>query len=90
MWFIEDGIKFAQHWLEQRNIPATERLQLAKHYEIRDWVAPAVQELLKMPLSSLSNGDLDHINIRLYSIIAKAKEAIEKQRKIIEIGRAHV
>lgn len=83
MWFIQDGIKFAQHWLEQRKIPATERLQLAKHYEIRHWVTPAVQELLKTPLSSLSNGDLDFINIRLYSIIAKAKEAIEKQCKLI-------
>ena len=83
MWFIEDGIKFAQHWLEQRIIPATERLKLAKLYEIRDWVAPAVQELLQTPLSSLSNGDLDHINIRLYSIIARAKEAIENQRKLM-------
>jgi hypothetical protein len=83
MWYIEDGIKFAQHWLEQRKIPATERLHLATLYEIRDWVAPAVQELLKKPLSSLSNGDLDHINIRLYSIFAKAKEVIEMQRKLI-------
>jgi hypothetical protein len=83
MWYIEDGIKFAQHWLEQCNIPATERLQLAKYYEMRVWVAPAVRELLRTPLNSLSNGDLDHMNIRLYSIIAKAKEAIEKQRKLI-------
>jgi hypothetical protein len=83
MWYIEDGFKFAKHWLEQRKIPATQRLQLATHYEIRDWVTPAVQELLRTSLSSLSNGDLDHINIRLYSIIAKAKEAIEKQRKLI-------
>jgi hypothetical protein len=82
MWYIEDGFKFAKHWLEQCKIPATQRLKLATHsgYEIQDWVTPAVQELLRTPLSSLSFGDLDHINIRLYSIIAKAKEAIEKQR----------
>lgn len=83
MWYIEDGIKFALHWLQQRRIPATERLKLARHYEIRDWVTAAVQELLNTPLGSLSNGDLEHVNIRLYSIIAKAKEAIEKQRKLI-------
>ena len=83
MWYIEDGFKFAKHWLKQHKIPATERLQLATYYEIQDWVALAVQELLRTPLSSLSNGDLDHINICLYSIIAKAKEVIEKQRKLI-------
>lgn len=83
MWYIEDGFNFAKHWLEQCKIPATERLQLATLYEIRDWVTPAVQDLLRTPLSCLSNGDLDHINIRLYSIIAKAKEATEKQRKLI-------
>ena len=83
MWYIEDGFKFAKHWLEQSKIPATERLQLATYYEIRDWVTPAVQDLLRAPLSSLSNDNLDHINIRLYSIIAKAKEAIEKHRKLI-------
>ena len=83
MWYIEDGFKFAKHWLEQSKIRATERLQLATNYEIWDWVTPAVQELLRTPLSSLSNGDLDHINIRLYSIIAKAKEAIERQHKLI-------
>ena len=83
MWYIQDGIKFARHWLEQLKIPATERIQLAKQYEIRDWVAPAVQELLETPLNDLSNNDLDQINMRLYSIIAKAKEAMERQRKII-------
>jgi hypothetical protein len=61
MWYIEDGFKFAKHWLEQCKIPATERLQLATLYKIRDWVTLAVQDLLRTPLSSLSNGDLDHI-----------------------------
>ena len=76
MCYIEVGFKFAKYWLEQCKISATERLQLATHYEIWDWVTPAVQELLITPLSSLSNDNLDHINICLYSIIAKAKEAI--------------
>ncbi len=83
MWYIQDGIKFARHWLEQLEIPATERIKLAKQYEIRDWVAPAVKELLKSPLNNLSNDDLNHINVRIYCIIAKAKEAMERQRKII-------
>lgn len=83
MWLIEDGVKLAQHWLKQSKISTTKRLQLAKHYEIWDWVTPAIQELLKTPLGNLSNVDLDHINIRLYSIIAKAKEALENQRKLI-------
>ena len=83
MWYIEDGFKFTKHWLEQHKIPATQRLQLETHYEIWDWVTPAVQELLRTSLSSLSNDNLDHINIHLYSIIAKAKEAIEKQHKLI-------
>ena len=83
MCYIEVGFKFTKYWLEQCKIPATERLQLATHYEIWDWVTPAVQELLITPLSSLSNDNLDHINIRLYSIIAKAKEAIERQHKLI-------
>lgn len=83
MWYIQDGIKFARHWLEQIKIPATERINLAKQYEIRDWVAPAVQDLLKTPLNDLSNSELDQISARLYCIIAKAKEAMERQRKII-------
>ncbi len=83
MWYIQDGIKFARHWLEQLEIPATERIKLAKQYEIRDWVAPALKELLKSPLNNLSNDDLNHINVRIYCIIAKAKEAMERQRKII-------
>ena len=83
MWYIQESIKFARHWLERLNIPATERIKLAKWYEIQDWVAPAVQELLRTPLNSLSNDDLDQINMRIYCIIAKAKEAMERQRKIL-------
>jgi hypothetical protein len=66
MWYIKDGFKFAKHWLEQCKIPATERLQLATYYKIWDWVAPAVQELLRTPLSSLSNDDLEVISISAY------------------------
>jgi len=83
MWYIQDGIKFARHWLEQINIPATERIKLAKQYEIRDWVAPAVADLLKTPLNNLSNDEIDQINTCLYCIITKAKEAMERQHKII-------
>jgi len=83
MWDIQDGIKFARHGLERLEISATEKIKLAKQYEIRDWVAPAVQELLRLPLNGLTNDDLNHINLRVYSIIAKAKEASERQRKII-------
>ncbi|KAF8804884.1 hypothetical protein BYT27DRAFT_7213576 [Phlegmacium glaucopus] len=83
MWYIHDGINFSQYGLKQLEIPATERIKLAQQYKIYDWVAPAIQELLKLPLNSLFNDDLNHINLRVYSIIARAKEAMERQRKII-------
>lgn len=83
MWYIHDGINFSQYGLEQLDIPATERIKLAQQYELYNWVAPAIQELLKLPLNSLSNDDLNHINLHVYSIIARAKEAMERQCKII-------
>ena len=61
----------------------TKRINLVKQYDIWDWVAPAVQDLLKTPLNDLSNSELEQISAHLYCIITKAKEALERQCKII-------
>ncbi|KIM59141.1 hypothetical protein SCLCIDRAFT_126674, partial [Scleroderma citrinum Foug A] len=54
--------------------------QVHTHYY---WVAPAIHSLILSPLSTISENDTHQLGLCVYSIIAKAHEIIEVERKTL-------
>jgi hypothetical protein len=81
---IEDGVRYAIHHLESLNLGPFCMLQLAAQYHIQQWVAPAITALMNVSVTVASFGDdANHLGFRVYTIIVKAKEMLEKERKLI-------
>ncbi|KAI6151526.1 hypothetical protein BKA82DRAFT_4100230 [Pisolithus tinctorius] len=59
------------------------KLELACKYTIPQWIPPSVRLLLLNPLSAITEDEAYCLGIRVYSIIAKAHEALDMERHII-------
>lgn len=82
LWIIPDGIRFAISGLNSHSLPASQLLELGGKYAIRSWVTASTLSLLKQPLKDWSAEDLSRIPLQVYSLIAKAREAITIQRNL--------
>ncbi|KAI6099208.1 hypothetical protein EDD16DRAFT_1526988 [Pisolithus croceorrhizus] len=83
LWMIENSIQWAITNLEQLDLSPAHKLELARKYTIPGWIPHATQALIFSPLSAISDGDVSRLGLRVYSIITKAREMVECERKTI-------
>lgn len=82
IWMIQDGIKFAVYYLEKKNLSSSRKLQLAQQFSILSWIQPAIVELLDASILQMEDPDIAQIGIQAFTIIVKAKESLEHQRRL--------
>ena len=80
---VENSIGWAIGKLENLGLSPAHRLELACKYSIPGWLPGAIQALISSPLAAISQEDMSRLGLRVYSIIAKAHEMIECERKTI-------
>lgn len=82
---MEAGTKYAIHGLDNLMDPLApaRRLELARQFQIREWIAPAVQILMNTPLMSISIDNRTRIGHNILLLFAEAREALELKRKLL-------
>jgi hypothetical protein len=82
MWEIKPGIEFASKGLldQKFNLSPAFRLDVARKYQLKDWIPAAVRHLLHTPLAEYSEVDMNYLGYSIFSIIAIAKEQISTER----------
>ena len=80
MWEILPGIEFSSTALLSFNLQPSLCLQLARRYNLLDWVPTPIRILLSTPLERFTNGD--NLDFEVYMIIATAKESIATEQGI--------
>ncbi|KAG1722058.1 hypothetical protein EDB19DRAFT_1916925 [Suillus lakei] len=83
LWMISNSIKFAIDGLENLTLQPTRRLELARLYSIPQWIAPAIHEIIPMSLVNTTNTEAAQMGFKVYTIIAWAKEVIERERRAL-------
>ena len=82
MWEIQPGIEFASRELMTFDLHPAHTLSLARQYQLLDWIAQPVQNLLASPFEQYTNNNTsDRLDYDIYMIIATAKESIAMERK---------
>ncbi|KAF8880145.1 hypothetical protein BD779DRAFT_1423961, partial [Infundibulicybe gibba] len=81
-WQIEGATSFSIHHLKELNLSPSRRLELSRMYSLYDWVEPALRTIVVERLSSLSEEDVKRIGFHVYTVIARAKEMMEYERKL--------
>lgn len=82
IWMIEDGIKFAVHYLHKKKLSASHQLQLAQQFSIESWIKPAVGKLLETPVLEMEQQEIEQIGLKAFAILVKAKETLEQQHRL--------
>jgi hypothetical protein len=80
---IHQGADYAVFYLDQLELHPTRLLELSRMFSVEKWVGPALKRLMRMELSSLSEKEVNRIGFKVYIIIAKAKERMENERKLV-------
>ncbi|KAF9230040.1 hypothetical protein BU15DRAFT_84126 [Melanogaster broomeanus] len=83
LWMIENSITWAVNHLARLDLSPARKLQLARMYIIPAWIAPAIRQLMALPLASIAASDADNMGLVVYTIVARAHEATEKERKAL-------
>jgi hypothetical protein len=82
MWEIQPGIEFASRELIAFNLHPAHSLSLARKYQLLDWIAHPVQNLLASPLERYAHDNpTEKLDYDIYMIIAMAKESIATECK---------
>ena len=82
LWQIDEGVAYAIHHLEKEFLPPARRIELGRMFSIHDWIKPAMTELITGDLASLSDEDMHRLGLKVYSIVVKAREAMERERRL--------
>lgn len=83
MFDVKDGISFAIHHLEScfPGLTPAHSLHLAQRYNIPKWVPAATRALIiHTPLANIDDEDITYMGVKSYSIIARAKDMLSRQR----------
>lgn len=83
MWQVQAGFDYAMDRITELNLPAARMLHLGARFRIRDWVVNAVPVLLATSAWQLTDHDLELMGARAISIVIKAKEVADEQRKTL-------
>jgi hypothetical protein len=80
---ISNSIQFAIDGLEKLTLHPTRRLELARLYSIPQWIAPAIREIMPLSLASTTDTEAAQMGFKVYTIIARAKEVMERERRAL-------
>lgn len=80
---ISNSIKFTIGGLENLTLQPTRRLELARLYSIPQWIAPAIREIIPLSLANTTDTEAAQMGFKVYTIIARAKEVIERERRAL-------
>ncbi|KAI6046199.1 hypothetical protein EDC04DRAFT_2598385 [Pisolithus marmoratus] len=83
LWQIDNSISWATAHLDQLELSAVHKLELACKYTIPQWIAPSVRSLTLASLSAIDEDEALILGVRVYSIIARAQEVMETERRTI-------
>ena len=83
LWMVENSIQWVVDHLNELDLSPAHKLELARMYTIPQWVAPAIRTLILSPLSIISEDDTHRLGLRVYSIIAKAHEVMDTERRTL-------
>ncbi|KAH7903830.1 hypothetical protein BJ138DRAFT_1189012 [Hygrophoropsis aurantiaca] len=83
MWDIPSGRQFAIACLDILNLHPARQIELSRMFGIDEWVSTAFEDLIKLDLTTLSEDQERMIGFKTYIILAKAKEFVEHERKLI-------
>ncbi|KAI5986559.1 hypothetical protein EDC04DRAFT_2913258 [Pisolithus marmoratus] len=83
LWQIDNSISWAIAHLDQLELSAVHKLELAHKYTIPQWIAPSVHSLTLASLSAIDEDEALILGVRVYSIIARAQEVMETERHTI-------
>jgi hypothetical protein len=79
---IEDGRDYAIINLDTRGdlCPAT-RLHLARNYRVGQWIYPGFQQLVSVPILSLTREDIEAIQTQTFIVLVRTKARIDHHRQ---------
>jgi hypothetical protein len=80
---VTQGTEYALFYIDELDLHPTRLLELSRMYSIDKWVRPAIQRLMRMDLSSLSEEHVNRVGFKVYTILAKPKERMEYARKLV-------
>ena len=67
-------------WLTQETLQPLIQLELARMYNVGDWIEPAFRALLSLKITSLTVEDTHRIGIKTFSALTKTKEVLQDLR----------
>lgn len=82
-WMVTQGTEYALFYIDELDLHPTRLLELSRMYSIDKWVRPAIQRLMRMDLSSLSEEHVNRVGFKVYTILAKPKERMEYAPKLV-------
>lgn len=77
------GRQAAKHQLELLPLAPTLKLYLARQHGIPGWICPAVLDIMRLPLSSLSPVDFNRMGEAYF--VARAKHEMEQRRNFLAL-----
>ena len=80
---VSSGVAYATHYLDHMHMQPARRIELARMFSIHDWIRPAMSALLNTELVNLGDADQQRLGQKVYSILAKARERLERERKLV-------
>ncbi|KAJ8580264.1 hypothetical protein M405DRAFT_71097 [Rhizopogon salebrosus TDB-379] len=83
LWMINNSIEFAVDGLGHLGLVPARRLELARLYAIPQWIAPAIREMISLPLTGITDMEATQMGFKVYTIIARAKEVMERERRTL-------
>ncbi|KAG6913414.1 hypothetical protein DXG01_007016 [Tephrocybe rancida] len=89
LWNVEHGQEYAISELNMMRLPAPRMLQLGGRFSVRQWIVGAMETLLTTPFLILTDVNFEEIGLKVLSILAKSREAMEKERRIIALTPPH-
>ncbi|KAG1751725.1 hypothetical protein EDB19DRAFT_1824639 [Suillus lakei] len=83
LWMISNSIKFTIDRLENLTLQPNHRLELARLYSIPQWITPAIHQMILMSLVNTTDTEAAQMGFKVYTIIARAKEVIEREHQAL-------
>lgn len=81
-WNIQKGEDFVRkHFIDiHPALPPSRQLELARRFQVQEWIGLAVRSLVLSPISPLKFNDIEWMTGKVFVIVAKAHDALIYER----------
>ncbi|KAJ3558878.1 hypothetical protein NP233_g11407 [Leucocoprinus birnbaumii] len=80
---VDGARKFVLEELEKQQIGAPRRLELVREHKVLEWLIPALEELMVLPIQDIRAEEIEQMGWEVFCILARGKEAQAQQRSIL-------